>query len=159
VNLVNEVVHIPAVIERVVHAMKPLADRKQLALEMEIAPDAGTILGDSRRVEQVLINLMSNAIKFTDRGQVRIECQRSGSAVVIRVRDTGIGIQKEDLDKLFRPFSQVDTGLTRQYEGTGLGLSISKKLVDLMGGTITVESEQGTGSTFTITLPADRGTS
>jgi signal transduction histidine kinase len=158
-NLASEPVDVAAVIEKVVRTMKPLADRKQLAVELEIAPGTGMAHGDIRRVEQVILNLMSNAVKFTDKGHVRVDCRKKGEQIVIRVTDTGIGIKKTDLDKLFKPFSQVETGLTRQYDGTGLGLSICKKLMDLMGGTIGVESEPGKGSTFSISLPADRSIS
>ncbi len=125
---------------------RPLIQEREIVLE-------------SRRVEQVLLNLLSNAIKFTEQGHVRIECSQKIDKILIRVMDTGIGINKEDLGKLFKPFSQLETGLTRQYEGTGLGLSISKKLVDMMGGTISVESESQKGSTFTLTLPVDRSRS
>ncbi|HPD76373.1 MAG TPA: ATP-binding protein [Methanoregulaceae archaeon] len=156
-TLASEPVDIAAVIDKVVRTMQPLADKKRLALERTVAPGSGTVRGDARRIEQVLLNLMSNAIKFTESGRVTIESTRNDDRITIRVMDTGIGIRNEDLDKLFRPFSQVDTGLTRQYEGTGLGLSICRRLVDLMGGSITVESAPGRGSTFTVTLPADRG--
>lgn len=113
--------------------------------------------GDRRRVEQVFLNLLSNAVKFTDQGRVRVECSRQGDHLVTSIADTGIGISEKDLSGLFQPFSQVDTGLTRRYEGTGLGLSISRRLVEKMGGTITVESEVGRGSTFSVRLPADGG--
>jgi PAS domain S-box-containing protein len=156
IKLASEPVDVVAVLEKVVRTMKPLADRKQLALDLAIAPGVGAVRGDTRRVEQVILNLMSNAVKFTEQGSVMIECEKTGDRVVIRVRDTGIGIKEADLDKLFKPFSQVESGLTRQYDGTGLGLSICKKLMDLMGGTIGVESEHGRGSTFSISLPADR---
>ena len=91
-------------------------------------------------------------------GQIRIECAVQGDAARISVTDTGIGIKPGDLDRLFRPFTQIETGLTRQYEGTGLGLSISKKLVTLMGGTIWVDSEPGKGSTFSFTVMVERST-
>jgi hypothetical protein len=103
-----------------------------------------------------LLNLLSNAVKFTEKGYIMTECSREGDSVLVRVKDTGIGIAKENQEELFKPFTQIETGLTRQYEGTGLGLSISKKLVDLMGGTIRVESEPGTGSIFSFTIPAGR---
>jgi signal transduction histidine kinase len=155
IMLASEPVDVSAVIKKVARTMKPLADKKQLGLTLEIAPDTGMARADNRRVEQVLLNLMSNAIKFTDTGGVRIGCWLRGERVVIRVMDTGIGIEKADLDKLFKPFIQVDNGLSRQYEGTGLGLSISKKLVNLMGGTIDVESQPGKGSIFQVMLPRD----
>lgn len=145
-----------AILEKVARTVRPLAEKKNLALEVGISRDVGSARGDPRRVEQVLLNLLSNAIKFTEKGHIRLECSRQEDRFLIRVQDTGIGIRKEDLDKLFKPFSQVDTGLTRQYEGTGLGLSISKKLVDMMGGTIRVESEPGRGSSFSVELPIDR---
>jgi len=114
------------------------------------------VFGNRYRLEQVLLNLLSNSIKFTEKGHIRITCRAEGDFVKISVADTGIGIKKEDLEKLFRPFTQVETGLTRKYEGTGLGLSISKRLVSLMGGTVTVESEWKKGSTFSFTVPVDR---
>ena len=145
------------VLDKVARTVRPMADAKGLALEIEIAPEVGTVRADSRRVEQVLLNLLSNAIKFTEQGRIRITCVLSGNEVRISIADTGIGIKPEDLEKLFRPFTQVETGLTRQYEGTGLGLSISKRLVMMMGGTITVESEWGRGSTFSVILPVQKG--
>lgn len=151
-----EPVEILPVLEKVVRTVKPLAEAKHLALELDIAPDVGQARADTRRVEQVLLNLLSNSIMFTEQGHIRITCRAGGDFVKISVADTGIGIKKEDVEKLFRPFTQVETGLTRKYEGTGLGLSISKRLVSLMGGTVTVESEWKKGSTFSFTLPLDR---
>jgi PAS domain S-box-containing protein len=155
-TLTREAVDLRSVLEQAARTLRPLAEKKNLAIELSIAPGTGSITGDGRRVEQVLLNLLSNAIKFTERGYVRVECLQQGENVTIRVMDTGIGISRADMDKLFRPFSQVDIGLNRQYEGTGLGLSICRKLVDLMGGTIDVESEPGKGSVFTVVLPRDR---
>ena len=161
--------------------VKPLAEKKGLALGVELAPEVGTVVADQRRVEQVLLNLVNNAIKFTERGSVTVtgravatsaECGMGNgelpdgkgldhsalripkSALVeIAVADTGIGIRPEDLGTLFQPFRQLDSGLTRQHEGTGLGLAISRRLADLMGGDIRAESEWGKGSIFTFTLP------
>jgi signal transduction histidine kinase len=112
--------------------------------------------GDRRRVEQIILNLLSNAIKFTERGQVSIECDMINEHLVTRVSDTGIGIKPEEIDALFQPFRQLDSGITRRHEGTGLGLSICKRLVETMGGKIWVESEWGKGSRFTFTLPLER---
>ncbi|MBN1292049.1 MAG: PAS domain S-box protein [Candidatus Latescibacteria bacterium] len=137
----------------------PLAEKKGLAVSAEVISQDCRIVGDRRRLEQILINLLSNAVKFTDRGEVRIECKIEGAWLVTRVIDTGIGIRTEDIDSLFKPFRQVDTGITRRYEGTGLGLSICKRLVELMGGDIKVESEWGKGSCFIFTLPLERTTS
>ncbi len=114
--------------------------------------------GDSLRLGQVLLNLANNAVKFTDKGEVMLRAdllEQDGTTAVIRfsVRDTGIGIGPEHLDRLFQPFSQADDSTTRQFGGTGLGLSISKKLVEMMGGEMTVISEPGKGSEFSFTLP------
>jgi len=156
-KIAQEPVDLHAVLEKVDRTVKPLAEKKNLTLELDIAPDVGMVRSDGRRIEQVLLNLLSNAIKFTEQGYIRIECSVQGDQIRIQVIDTGIGIKKEDMSKLFKPFSQLDTGLTRQYDGTGLGLSICSKLVDLMGGSISVESERGKGSTFRIMLPLNRG--
>jgi signal transduction histidine kinase len=150
-----EAVDVPSVIGRVMRSVGPQAERKGLALETEIAPGVRTVQGDARRLEQILLNLVSNAIKFTEQGHVRVTCAEQEDRLVIRVIDTGIGISRENLERLFRPFIQVETGLTRQYEGTGLGLSISLKLTEMMGGTIRVESEPGRGSTFLVTMPLE----
>ncbi|MFA5267453.1 MAG: ATP-binding protein [Methanoregula sp.] len=158
-KIANEQFALRPVLDKVVRTVRPMAEVKHLAFELDVDPAVGSVRADSRRVEQVLLNLMSNSIKFTEQGHVRITCVPAGKEVRISVADTGIGIKPEDLEKLFRPFTQVETGLTRQYDGTGLGLSISKRLVTLMGGTITVESEWGKGSIFTFTIPVDRSSS
>jgi PAS domain S-box-containing protein len=145
-------------IQRAVRTALPLAERKGLTIDVDVAPEVGTITSDQRRVEQILLNLLSNAVKFTDAGSIRIQCQLSGGNAVIRVIDHGIGIRSEDMDSLFKPFRQVDAGITRRYEGTGLGLSICKKLVEALDGTIGVESEWGKGSVFCVVLPYGRRT-
>jgi len=145
-----------AAIEKVTLNMQPLADKKGLAMKVEVAPDVGTITSDQRRVEQIIYNLVSNAIKFTENGSIRVECYLQGREAVTRVIDTGIGIKHEDIDQLFQPFHQVDSGLVRQHEGTGLGLSICRKILDLLGGRIWVESEWGKGSIFSFALPVER---
>lgn len=144
-------------IEKAVATVAPLAEKKGLVLVANIEPEVGEMTSDRRRVEQILINLINNAIKFTGKGEVRVECAASHSQLVTRVIDTGIGIKPEDMGKLFEPFRQIETGLTRGYEGTGLGLSICKKLVGALGGEIGAESEWGKGSTFTFTLPLCTG--
>ena len=135
-------------------ALAPAAERKGLSLVAEVDPAIGTVRSDRRRVEQVLLNLVSNAVKFTEAGSVRVSAAREGTWVVIRVRDTGIGIAAEDLPNLFRPFQQLESGLTRRFEGTGLGLSICRRLVEMLRGEISVESVPGRGSTFSFRLPA-----
>lgn len=158
-KIANERFELRPLIDKTVRTVRPLAEAKHLALVLEVAPEVGMVTADSRRVEQVLLNLLSNAIKFTEQGEIRITCSLQDTFVRISVADTGIGIRQEDMEKLFRPFTQVETGLTRKYEGTGLGLSISKRLVSLMGGTVDVESEPGRGSTFSFTVPAYRSES
>src|SRR5947209_16386493 len=129
----------------------------ELGCLIDEAAPAG-IMGDEARLRQVLLNLLSNGIKFTERGEVvvLVHAEPMGAdshRLELLVRDTGIGIPPDRMDMLFPSFSQVDASTTRRFGGTGLGLAISKRLVDLMGGTISVESEQGSGSTFRITLP------
>jgi len=149
-----------ASIAKVVGIVKPLAEKKGLALRAELEPEIGTWVSDARRVEQVLLNLLNNAIKFTERGAVTLRAETvpgtlrlENSVFRISIADTGIGIKVEDLSKLFQPFRQVDTGLTRQHEGTGLGLAICRRLAGLLGGEIHAASEWGKGSVFTLTLP------
>jgi signal transduction histidine kinase/putative methionine-R-sulfoxide reductase with GAF domain len=143
-------------IAKVARTMMPMAEKKGLDLVTEVAPVVGQITSDRRRVEQILINLVNNAIKFTDRGEVRVESEVRGNWLVTRVVDTGIGIKPEDMGKLFQAFRQIDSGIDRQHEGTGLGLSICKRLVEMLGGEVWAESKWGVGSTFTFTLPIDR---
>jgi len=157
IEIANAPFDLPESIQKVVQTVKPLANKKQLPLIAQIAPDVSRITSDRQRVEQILLNLLSNAIKFTEQGEVTLTAEivpgMPRSALRISVADTGLGIKRENLDKLFQPFRQLDTGLTRQHEGTGLGLAICKRLVERLGGTITVESEWGKGGTFQCTLP------
>ncbi|MGA2158470.1 MAG: ATP-binding protein [Dehalococcoidia bacterium] len=155
-TVANEPCDIRAAIEKVIANMLLPAEKKGLALEVMIAPEVGIIISDQRRVEQVIYNLVSNAIKFTENGSVRVECSQKEGEVVTRVIDTGIGIEDKDIDQLFKPFHQIDSGMVRQYDGTGLGLSICKKILDLLGGRIWVKSEWGKGSTFSFSLPVGR---
>jgi PAS domain S-box-containing protein len=138
---------------KVVDEMKPLAQKKGLELRFQVAAQVGNMVSDRRRVEQVLMNLISNALKFTDEGEVEVTAALVDDQLETSVRDTGIGIKPEDWPILFRPFQQVDIGLTRRHEGTGLGLSICRKIVELLGGSITFNSTFGVGSVFTFRLP------
>ncbi|MDD5284882.1 MAG: transporter substrate-binding domain-containing protein [Desulfuromonadaceae bacterium] len=140
-------------IRKVVQVVRPLAEKKGLELTFELPDEVGMLTGDPRRVEQILLNLLSNAVKFTEHGKVSVGCKREGAEYLVTVSDTGIGISNDDLEKLFKPFHQIDTSLSRKYEGTGLGLSICKRLVELMGGSIHVESCHGKGSAFGFRLP------
>jgi PAS domain S-box-containing protein len=153
IEIVKQPFDMRLVVEEALRTTSPLAAKKGLSLVAAIASEVGSMVSDRRRVEQILLNLVNNAIKFTEHGEVRVECRIQDGWLETRVRDAGIGIKPEDMDKLFQPFRQIDTGLTRRHEGTGLGLSICQKLVQLLGGKIGVESEWGVGSTFTFTLP------
>lgn len=156
IEIKPEIFDLTESIKKVVETLKPMAEKKQLLLTSYISPDVTTINSDRRRIEQILINLVNNAIKFTDRGAVHIDVsENENGEIVIKVADTGIGFKKEDMDKLFKPFSQIDTGPARKYEGTGLGLHICKLLIDRLGGSISVESEWGKGSTFQVVLPVN----
>ena len=139
-------------------AVEPLAAQKSLALRTRIAQGLPVGRGDERRLAQVLLNLVGNAIKFTEAGEVAIEAIHADGAFSVAVRDSGPGIAAADQAKIFEEFQQVDNTSTRQKGGTGLGLAISKRIVEMHGGRILVDSELGRGSTFTITLPvhADR---
>ena len=144
-------------VESVAAIVAPMAEKAGLGLRVDLAPEVGRIVADRRRVEQILLNLASNAVKFTERGEVRVESEVRGNRVVTRVSDTGIGIKPEDMDKLFREFRQIDSGLSRNREGTGLGLAICEKLAALLGGEIRCESEWGKGSSFSLALPLPGG--
>ena len=135
--------------------VEPLARQKHLDFELSVPPAPIRMTSDVDKIRQILVNLAGNAVKFTDAGSVRIELERRNGDVRFTVRDTGIGIAARDLDRLFKPFAQLDTGLTRRHGGTGLGLYISRGLAELLGGRIEVESQPGSGSAFTLVLPAD----
>jgi PAS domain S-box-containing protein len=139
-------------IDKAASLVGPQVAAKGLALRLELAPDLGLVTGDARRFGQILLNLLSNGVKFTDRGGITLAAE-AGAAIRVRVCDTGIGIRPGDIPLLFQPFRQIESGLARMHEGTGLGLAICGRLAALMGGGITVESEWGKGTTFTLTLP------
>ncbi len=141
------------VINKVVEANKPFADKKNLKISVAIDENINYITSDNLRVQQILLNLVNNAIKFTEIGTIVIKCFSVGDSVKIQIIDTGIGIDVEKKELLFKPFMQIDTGLTRKHEGTGLGLSICKKLAEMLNGEIEVDSRFGSGSIFTLTLP------
>ena len=110
-------------------------------------------MGDEYRVGQILLNLIGNAIKFTEKGWVKVSVNLDNSNLVFKVCDTGMGIPAEKQESIFEVFKQADNSITRKYGGAGLGLAISRGLVELMGGSITVQSQPGEGSTFTFNLP------
>jgi signal transduction histidine kinase len=133
--------------------IEPIAEQKGLRLHVQLPFTSVRMTSDIDKARQILVNLLGNAVKFTDSGAVTLRLSRGARAVRVDVVDTGIGIAAEELSRLFRPFAQVDTGLTRRHGGTGLGLYISRRLATLLGGHIEVESALGRGSTFTVVLP------
>ncbi len=141
------------VIERAIAATASLFEAKKLELVRDIAPDLPTITGDQDRLIQVVINLISNAVKFTDAGSITCSVHQQGSEIVVGVKDSGIGIAPADQPKVFEKFKQVGDTLTDKPKGTGLGLPICKEIVEYHGGRIWVDSEPGHGSTFSFTLP------
>ncbi len=141
------------VVHAVYGAVEPLAAEKKLAFKAEIAPDMPTGHGDERRLTQVLLNLVGNAIKFTDEGEVKIKAAANDGHFSVAVVDTGPGISEEDQKKLFQEFQQADSSTTKKKGGTGLGLAISKKIVEMHGGRVGLQSKPGEGSTFSFTLP------
>jgi signal transduction histidine kinase/putative methionine-R-sulfoxide reductase with GAF domain len=141
------------VVHAVVTQVEALAAEKGLALRATVAPDLPSGRGDERRLTQVLLNLVGNAIKFTETGEVRIDARQRDGVFVVAVADTGPGIAEADRARIFEEFQQVDSSSTRRKGGTGLGLSIARRIVELHGGRLKVESVVGKGSTFTFTVP------
>ena len=139
--------------EEALATVAPMAKEKGLALESHYAPGLPPLDSDSQRLRQILINLIGNAIKFTGAGRVRLEIRQDGHGLRFDVIDTGSGIAAENLPRLFQEFSQIDASTTRKFGGTGLGLAISRRMARLLGGDITVQSEIGSGSIFTVWLP------
>jgi signal transduction histidine kinase len=171
-DLILEAVLMPVLAEDCLASIRPRAEQKGLALYTAFEPNAPLVYGDRNRVAQALMNILSNAVKFTHQGSVRVGLRAVASAadlpaahpqalnslsgrwVLLSVTDTGIGISPEYHDVIFEEFKQVDASLTREYEGTGLGLTVTRRLVHLMAGHIWVDSDLGRGSTFYVLLPA-----
>ncbi len=141
------------VIAEVVEMIWPFAVSKNLPIHFVTVPEIGEIKSDRKRVHQIILNIINNAVKFTEKGSVSIRCFREKGSLSVEVSDTGIGIKPEDIDLLFNPFVQLENNLTRKFEGSGLGLSISKKLMEMLNGKISVKSEYGKGSRFIISFP------
>jgi CheY-like chemotaxis protein len=154
-----ETFEVREVLTAVTAMVRPLVEKNGNVLEVAIDEDIGTMHADLTRVKQILLNLLGNASKFTSKGTVALTATREEKAhrewIVFTVRDTGIGMTQDQLSRLFRPFTQADPSTTRKYGGTGLGLSISQRLSRLMDGTISVVSEPGMGSIFTVRLPVE----
>lgn len=144
-----------AVIDRALAVVRPSADAKGLRLTSRLDPRIGAAVGDARRVEQILLNLLNNAVTFTSQGDVTLTADLAEGECRMQVIDTGIGIGADDLATLFQPFRQIDAGLARSHEGTGLGLAICQRLAHLLGGRIHAASRPGQGSVFSVNLPVD----
>jgi PAS domain S-box-containing protein len=157
-DLYLEAFDVSKAIDEVTATARPLVEKNFNRLATAVSVDAGEVFADLTKVRQVLFNLVSNAAKFTDKGTITVAADRGPKygrdVVTFRVTDTGIGMAPEQVAKLFQPFTQADESTTRKYGGTGLGLTISRRFAELMGGTLTVESEPGAGTTFVFELPA-----
>jgi signal transduction histidine kinase len=152
-NLTINPYSIKDVIQAVVTSTQSLATEKNLSLKITVPADLPAVSGDERRISQVLLNLVGNAIKFTDAGEVRIDAALENGALAVSVSDTGPGIPPSDMENIFEEFRQAEGSLAQKKGGTGLGLAIAKKIVEMHGGKIWVESEVGKGSKFTFSLP------
>ena len=141
------------VVHGVFSVVESLATAKKLALKVKVPPDMPSGYGDERRLTQVLLNLVGNAIKFTDQGEVAIDASATNGSFTVAVRDSGPGIAESDQGKIFEEFQQADNSTTNKKGGTGLGLAISKRIVEMHGGRIWVESQPGKGATFLFTVP------
>jgi PAS domain S-box-containing protein len=139
--------------DSVVDSVSPMAKSKGLSLECRMDSSMPQLETDEKKLRQILLNLLANAVKFTERGRVSIDCRRDRDMVRVVVEDTGVGIPPEHLDEIFHEFHQVDPSIHKQYGGTGLGLAIVRRLAELLKGTIDVTSTVGTGSTFTLVIP------
>jgi PAS domain S-box-containing protein len=154
-QFVNEPLRLTEVVRDVSEQMEPMFRRKTLSFTVDIAPETPTIVTDRTKLKQVLLNLLSNAMKFTNRGGVSVVVRPHAMGVRLDINDTGIGIKPEYLSVIWEDFRQVDQSRTREFGGTGLGLSITRKLLERLGGVISVESIVGVGTTFTVLLPLD----
>jgi PAS domain S-box-containing protein len=157
-DLFLETFEVPEMVRGVVDTVRVLVETNQNTLVVSCPEGLGTMHSDLTKVRQSLLNLLSNACKFTSRGTITLEAARepvdARDGVILRVRDTGVGMTHEQVLNLFQPFTQADASTTRKYGGTGLGLTITRRFCQMMGGDISVESEPGRGTTFTIRLPA-----
>ena len=145
-----------SLIDDIVNSIVPLIQKKGLQFDFFLDKNLNIIFCDKRRLRQIILNILSNAIKFTHQGKISLKCEKEDDLIKITIEDSGIGIKKDDQNLLFKPFSQINQGLNRNYEGTGLGLSICKNLINMMGGEIKVESVFGKGSRFSFKIPIEK---
>ena len=148
-----EDVSLREVTTEVTQQIEPMVRKKQLEFAIDVSPECPVIYSDRTKIKQVMLNLLSNAVKFTNKGSVSVNAECAPGGVRIDVVDTGIGIRQSDLQAIWEDFRQVDQSRTREFPGTGLGLSITRKLLERLGGTVTVQSSYGEGSTFSVYLP------
>jgi signal transduction histidine kinase len=153
-EVVAETFDLAALLREVAETTRVLLGDKPVAIEVESAEEPFPFESDSIKVRQVLVNLTSNAAKFTEQGEIRLALERQEAGIRLAVSDTGVGIREADLEKLFTAFSQLEDAKTRRHEGTGLGLTITRQMVGLLGGRIQVDSTYGRGTTFAVLLPA-----
>ena len=153
-TLFNETFDVARVITEVKDTVQPLVTRNSNQLKLEFGPGLGVMHSDLTKFRQILFNLLSNASKFTEQGEIRLRVHRERDGLTFSVRDSGIGMTAEQLGKIFEAFTQADASTTRKYGGTGLGLAITKRFCEMLGGSISVRSEPGAGSEFTVQLPA-----
>ena len=144
-------------LEQVRDTILPLISANHNTLDLVVAPDLPPLITDEQRLRQILLNLLSNASKFTDQGRIVVTAETTADALVLRVRDTGAGMTPEQCSRLFEPFAQVHASLALRRQGTGLGLALSRRLIEQLGGTIEVYSEFGSGTEFIVRLPLRRG--
>jgi len=161
-ELYCETFNVEEMLKEVINTVEPLIRKKQNSIQTEYAGNLGSMYGDVTRVRQSLYNLLSNASKFTEEGTIKLEVfldssltakRESAPWISFRVSDTGIGMNPDQLEKLFQPFTQADPSTAKKFGGTGLGLTITKRFCEMMGGAIQVSSQEGHGTTFTIRLP------
>ena len=148
-----ERVRLPELIREVAEQVEPMVTSRDLGFSAVVAPDCPVVETDKTKVKQILLNLLSNAVKFTNRGSVNLGVRCDGDSIRLEVQDTGVGIKAEEMDAIWEDFRQLDQSRTRSFGGTGLGLSITRRLTQQLNGTVTVESEFGVGTTFTVRLP------
>lgn len=155
VELMPESLQVHELVEEIITVVRPMVEKNDNTLEVDCCEDIGVAILDAGRVRQVLLNILSNAAKFTSKGKIALMVRREAGVLQFQVTDSGIGMTPEQLEKVFIPFVQADSSTTREYGGTGLGLPISEEICALMGGHISATSEPGEGSVFTVFLPAD----
>jgi two-component system, NtrC family, sensor kinase len=151
----SEPVNVNEVIQGALSTIEPTLNGTHVRIVREIGPDLPVLNTDREKLGQIVLNLLDNAVKFTEQGEIRISASQQNGSLKLAVSDTGVGIEKEDLNKVFEEFHRGDSHNSKNYRGTGLGLAITQKFVNLLGGEIAVESEVGKGSTFTVTLPVE----